>query len=58
MTPAPIPSADRLLDPAGRHVGSGATNAVVLALVRALLDLEQRRTRGTVRPPMDERRIA
>lgn len=33
-------------------------NSVVLALVLALLDLEQRDARGKVRPPMDRRRIA
>jgi len=34
------------------------TNAVVYALVVALLDLEQRRERGKVRPPMIRRRSA
>jgi hypothetical protein len=34
---------------------SQVANAVVYALVVALLDLEQRRTGGKVRPPMDRR---
>ena len=34
------------------------TNAVVLALVAAILDLEQRRGRANVRTPMDEGRSA
>jgi hypothetical protein len=34
-----------------------AANAVVLALVVALLDLEQRRTGGKVRPPMNRRTL-
>ena len=33
-------------------------NVVILALVAALLDLEQRRNRGKVRPPMDRDRSA
>lgn len=32
---------------------TGTVNVVTLALVAALLDLEQRRDRGKVRPPMD-----
>jgi hypothetical protein len=38
--------------------GSRPPNTVVLALVVALLDLEQRRTRGKVRPPMRTRPAA
>ncbi len=37
---------------------TGSVNVVVLALVAALLDLEQRRNRGKVRPPMDRDRSA
>jgi hypothetical protein len=37
------------------HPRPHAGNAVVYALVVALLDLEQRRTRGKVRPPMPRR---
>jgi hypothetical protein len=37
---------------------SRPTNIVILALVAALLDLEQCRGRGKVRPPMDRRRSA
>ena len=43
---------------AGRGASDHACNAVVLALVLALLDLEQRRDRGKVRPPMIRRRSA
>jgi hypothetical protein len=39
-------------------LGLRSTNAVVLALVVALLDLEQRRARGKVRPPMRTRQAA
>jgi hypothetical protein len=39
-------------------VGARPANVVVLALVAALLDLEQRRDRGKVRPPMDRDRPA
>lgn len=35
------------------HAVARPANVVVLALVAALLDLEQRRDRGKVRPPMD-----
>lgn len=35
-----------------------SANAVVYALVVALLDLEQRRTGGKVRPPMRRRALA
>jgi hypothetical protein len=35
-----------------RHVVSRPANAVIYALVVALLDLEQRRDRGKVRRPM------
>ncbi len=38
--------------------GHAVANTVVLALVVALLDLEQPGIRGKVRRPMDERRIA
>ena len=49
--------------PAPRDPGLAAAparpaNVVVLALVAALLDLEHRRNRGKVRPPMDCDRLA
>jgi hypothetical protein len=48
-------------DDNARHDGDDLptlkTNAVVLAIVVALLDLEQRRERGKVRRPMTPRRI-
>ena len=54
---APRPLDNRvayLIDP--RAPLPTAANAVVLALVVALLDLEQRGARGKVRPPMTRRR--
>ena len=54
MTANPPHSADESRYPAALR----PSNAVVLALVVAILDLEQRRARGKVRPPMDRRRIA
>ena len=39
-----------------RQGRSVSANAVVLALVAALRDLEQRRHRGKARRPMDDRR--
>ena len=45
------------LRPKGR-AEARSSNAVVLALVVALLDLEQRRDRGKVRPPMTRKPAA
>jgi hypothetical protein len=49
---APRPPVD------GAPVGAHSANIVILAVVVALLDLEQRRDRGKVRPPMDLDRSA
>jgi hypothetical protein len=45
-------------DPEPAAVPARPANVVVLALVAALLDLEQHRGRGKVRPPMDRDRPA
>ena len=57
---APHPLDSRVASPRAPRApcDQAAANSVVLALVVALLDLEQRGARGKVRPPMTRRRIA
>ena len=59
VLPLPAPVADRApAGAAGAPRAAYPANVVILALVAALLDLEQRRNRGKVRPPMDRDRSA
>lgn len=59
VLPLPGPVADRTLaGTLGAPQAAYPANVVILALVAALLDLEQRRNRGKVRPPMDRVRSA